>query len=354
MNLNTTYKHPHTSFKLGGVFYDTIGLLSLAERFIKEGEDYQFTLGSFIAKWMDSSSEISLQTSGSTGTPKTILMSKQAMVNSAIVTGDYFKLRAGDSALSCLPFEYIAAKMMFVRAYVLGLELDCIKPSSNPLEAVSRSYDFCALVPLQLESSIEYLHHIKTIIVGGAKLSNGLKSKLINSPSSIYETFGMTETVSHMAVKNISKSTDVFEVLPSIAIGIDARNCLFIEAPHIVSTRIQTNDVVKIITKTTFEWIGRYDTIINSGGIKIAPEQLEQQLESFIEERFFITSQKDDSLGEIVIIVIERASPYETLNFDVLEPMKRPKHIYYIDQFLKTISGKIKRQETLEQVWLSE
>ena len=333
-----------------GIFYDAIGLSSLSDRFMKEREDYQFTLGSFIAKWMDSSPEISLQTSGSTGSPKTVLMSKQAMVNSAIATGDYFNLKPGDSALSCLPFEYIAAKMMFVRAYVLGLELDCIKPSSNPLETLSRNYDFCAMVPLQLENSLEYLHQIKTIIVGGAKLSNGLKIKLKNSSSSIYETFGMTETVSHIAVKNISQSSTFFEVLPFVSIGVDERNCLTINAPHLVSTPIQTNDVVKLNSKTTFEWIGRFDTIINSGGIKIAPEPLEQQLEGFIKERFFITSQKENSLGETVVIVIERSTPYETLNFDVLEPMKRPKHIYYVNTFKETVSGKIKRQETLDLV----
>ena len=109
------------------------------------------------------------------------------------------------------------------------------------------------MVPLQLENSIEYLHHIKTLIVGGAKLSNGLKSKLINSPSTVYETFGMTETVSHIAVKNISKSALFFEVLPSVSIGVDERNCLTINAPHLVSTPIQTNDVVKLTSKTTFE-----------------------------------------------------------------------------------------------------
>ncbi|MDA9970862.1 O-succinylbenzoic acid--CoA ligase, partial [Flavobacteriaceae bacterium] len=182
------------------------------------------------------------------------------------------------------------------------------------------------------------------------KLSNGLKSKLINSPSTVYETFGMTETVSHIAVKNISQSSSLFEVLPSVSIGVDDRNCLTIYAAHLVSTPIQTNDVVKLVSNTTFEWIGRFDTIINSGGIKIAPEQLEQQLEGFIEERFFVSSQKEDSLGEIVVIVIERSKPYETLSFDVLEPLKRPKHIYYVDAFKETVSGKIKRQETLDLV----
>ena len=169
MNQTITYTNPHSSFKLEGVFYDKTGLSYLAERLISEGESYQVSLGHFILQWIDLSPEINLQTSGSTGTPKTILMSKQAMVNSAIATGNHFKLKPGDSALSCLPFEYIAAKMMFVRAYVLGLEMDCVNPSSNPLKALKRSYDFCAMVPLQLENSIEYLHHIKTIIVGGAK-----------------------------------------------------------------------------------------------------------------------------------------------------------------------------------------
>ena len=121
-------------------------------------------------------------------------------------------------------------------------------------------------------------------------------------------------------------------------------------APHLVSKPIQTNDVVKLNSRTTFEWLGRYDNIINSGGIKINPEQLEHQLEGFIKERFFITAQKDNSLGEIVVIVIERSTPFETLNFDVLEPIKRPKRMYYLDRFMETVSGKIKRQETFNLI----
>ena len=347
-----TYKQPHASFKFEGVFYDKTALSSLASRLISGGEIYQVSLGHFITQWLDSSSVIALQTSGSTGTPKTVVMSKQTMVNSAIATGNYFKLKPGNSALSCLPFDYIAAKMMFVRAYVLGLELHCIKPTSDPLSTVSRNFDFCALVPFQLENSLKKLYHIKTLIVGGAPLSESLKNKLKHTSTMIFETFGMTETVSHIAVKNISKSATVFETLPAVSIGIDTRNCLWIEAPQLVSSQIQTNDIVKLISKTTFEWIGRYDTIINSGGIKIAPEQLEQKLGGIIKERFFITSQKMDPLGEIVVIVIERPKPYKTLNFDNLEPFMRPKYVYYINQFIETVSGKIKRQETLDLVKL--
>jgi O-succinylbenzoic acid--CoA ligase len=337
---------------LDGVFYDNPGLLNLAGIFIKRSDDYLVSLGVFIEKWVDSNSEISLQTSGSTGTPKAVLMSKQSMVNSALATGSYFKLSPGDSALSCLPFTYIAAKMMFVRAYVLGLELECIKPSSSPLESLSKSYDFCAMVPLQLEKSIANLDQIKTLIVGGAPLSTALMDQLKNSTSTVYETFGMTETVSHIAVKNIRKSFSLFEVLPSVSIAVDARNCLLIEAPELASNTIQTNDLVRLHSKTTFEWVGRYDAVINSGGIKISPEQLEQQLEGLIQHRFFIASQKEAVLGAVVILVIESTTPYKSLDFEAIEPLKRPKHVYYVDQFTETPSGKIKRQETLSQLKL--
>lgn len=350
LNQNITYNHPNTSFKLDGIFYDNIGLLSLSNQLKSAEESYKVSLGVFITKWVDSCSEIELQTSGSTGAPKTVLMSKQAMVNSAIATGDYFKLKPGNSALSCLPFEYIAAKMMFVRAYVLGLELDCINPSSNPLETLTKRYDFCAMVPLQVENSIDSLHHIKTLIVGGAKLSNDLKSKLIKLQTTVYETFGMTETVSHIAVKEICELPSLFEALPSVYFAIDDRNCLTIHAPHIGSTPIQTNDVVKLSSNTTFEWLGRYDTIINSGGIKISPEQLEQKLERFIKERFFITSQQDNSLGEIIVIVIEGSKSNDTINFNILDPIQRPKRVYYVNQFKETVSGKIKREETFNLV----
>ena len=337
---------------MDGVFYDNPGLLNLAGIFIKRSDDYLVSLGVFIEKWVNSNSEISLQTSGSTGTPKAVLMSKQSMVNSALATGSYFKLSPGDSALSCLPFTYIAAKMMFVRAYVLGLELECIKPSSSPLESLSKPYDFCAMVPLQLEKSIANLDQIKTLIVGGAPLSTALMDQLKNSTSTVYETFGMTETVSHIAVKNIRKSFSLFEVLPSVSIAVDARNCLLIEAPELASNTIQTNDLVRLHSKTTFEWVGRYDAVINSGGIKISPEQLEQQLEGLIQHRFFIASQKEAVLGAVVILVIESTTPYKSLDFEAIEPLKRPKHVYYVDQFIETPSGKIKRQETLSQLKL--
>lgn len=327
-------------------------MLSLAAVYSKGCDDHRVSLAAFIELWVDLNSEISLQTSGSTGAPKTVLMSKQSMVNSALATGSYFKLSPGDSALSCLPFTYIAAKMMFVRAYVLGLELECIKPSSSPLELLSKSYDFCAMVPLQLGNSISKLDQIKTLIVGGAPLSTTLINQLKKSTSTVYETFGMTETVSHIAVKKISKYFSLFEVLPSVSIAVDTRNCLLIDAPELASNTIQTNDLVRLHSKTTFEWVGRFDAIINSGGIKILPEKLEQQLEGLIQHRFFIASQKEAVLGAIVILVIESSTSYESLDFEAIAPLERPKHVYYVDQFIETLSGKVNRQETLAQLKL--
>ena len=352
MKENRTYKQPHSSFKLNESFYDNSGLLSLAAVYSKGCDDHRVSLAAFIELWVDLNSEISLQTSGSTGAPKTVLMSKQSMVNSALATGSYFKLSPGDSALSCLPFTYIAAKMMFVRAYVLGLELECIKPSSSPLELLSKSYDFCAMVPLQLGNSISKLDQIKTLIVGGAPLSTTLINQLKKSTSTVYETFGMTETVSHIAVKKISKSFSLFEVLPSVSIAVDTRNCLLIDAPELASNTIQTNDLVRLHSKTTFEWVGRFDAIINSGGIKILPEKLEQQLEGLIQHRFFIASQREAVLGAIVILVIESSTFYESLDFEAIAPLERPKHVYYVDQFIETLSGKVNRQETLAQLKL--
>jgi len=208
------------------------------------------------------------------------------------------------------------------------------------------------MVPLQLEKSIKFLHRIKTLIVGGAPLSTALMEKLKSSNSNVYETFGMTETVSHIAVKNISKSFSLFEVLPSISIAVDSQDRLLIEAPELASNTIKTNDLVHLHSKTTFEWVGRFDAVINSGGVKISPEQLEHQLEGLIKKRFFISSQKNAILGSIVILVIESATTCELLDFTSIAPLKRPKHVYYVDNFIETLSGKVKRQETLALVKL--
>lgn len=341
MNLN--YNIIHDSFKLNGKSF------SLTE----SNNPFEKEITEFIKQWQNENLYITLKTSGSTGKPKAIKMSKQAMINSALATGHYFNLKQGDSALLCLPINYIAGKMMLVRAMVLGLKIDCVNPKLNLSINENKTYKFVAMVPLQLQKNINKLQNIKHLIIGGAKVSQGVVNSIQNLKTKIYETYGMTETVSHIAIKplNISKhnTQQCFNTIPNVTIALDNRGCLVIDVPSISKEKIITNDIVKLHSKTEFEWLGRYDNVINSGGIKIYPEQIENQLSSKINARFFIASEQNDELGEQVILVVEeKEGSVNTTVFNDLETYSKPKKIYYLDAFIETTSGKIQRKKTLE------
>ena len=353
--MNTANSHitPHPAFRLNGEYFSFEAIKPLAYSFIKEGNENEQHLGQFILNWTDNTSQISLQTSGTTSKPTTITVSKQSFTHSAKATGMFFNLNPNDSALCCLPFAYIAAKMMFVRAWILGLNLDYIDPSSNPLESISTDYDFSAMVPLQLKHSLTKINHIKTLLVGGAPVSKRLKQELIGCQSSIYETFGMTETVSHIAVKNLSVGDTMFKTLPGISLDVNNNNCLTVKAPKLTSEVLQTNDVVELISKNEFIWKGRLDHVINSGGLKIFPEELEQHLEPQIKNRFFVASLPDEHLGQKVVLIVEGEPLDLNLMWDGINSKKRPKQVFFIPQFHETKSGKIKRKTTLEQLNLN-
>ncbi|WP_055437034.1 AMP-binding protein [Lacinutrix algicola] len=340
-------------FKYNGEHYSFIALKDFALKLIESKLSYNKDIGDFLLLWQDNSNTIALKTSGSTGVPKTIVIKKQAMVNSAIATGEYFKLQPSSKALLCLPAHYIAGKMMLVRALVLGLEIDSIEPKSNLKIDLEKQYHFTAMVPLQLEKNLDKLKSIKTVIVGGAKVSSALNAKLQELKANIFETYGMTETVSHIAVKQLNGITknNSFKTLPNIEIKQDDRDCLIINAPFVSDTIIITNDVVKLQSKTEFEWIGRADSIINSGGIKVFPEQVENILSGKINAKFFIASEKDTILGERVILVVEGENiEIDNSIFNTLKSYSKPKNVYYINQFTLTESGKIKRNETLKRI----
>ncbi|MDO9260759.1 MAG: AMP-binding protein, partial [Flavobacteriaceae bacterium] len=216
----------------------------------------------FLQHWFDESAFLKVTTSGSTGHPKEINLKKEYMINSAKATGSYFKLNENISALLCMSPEYIAGKMMLVRAMVLGWKLDVVDAESNPLQHTKKSYDFCAMVPLQVEASLSELHRIKILIIGGGTVSNSLKNKLQNIKTEVYATFGMTETITHIALQKLNhQQIDFFECLPDIKVSKDARNCLMIEAPKIADEIICTNDLVEIINQTSFKWLGRFDHV---------------------------------------------------------------------------------------------
>lgn len=345
----------HNKFKLNNFHYSHEMLNDVAYSFIKEGRDYEKKLGHFLLDWLDSKDIINVKTSGSTGQPKIISLKKQAMVYSAIATGNYFKLKPGDSSLLCLSTTYIAGKMMVIRAIILGLSLDLVNPNSEPFKFINKNYDFVAMVPLQLYSLKKY-NKIRTIIVGGAKVSELLLEAIQDSESAIYATYGMTETATHIAVKKLNSNkycdaNNKFNVLPNIKISKDERDCLVIDAPYLSSNPIITNDIIKLHIDGSFELLGRFDNVINSGGIKIYPEQIEKTLTSYIETDYFIAALNNELLGEELVLFIEgheRELPSDT--FDNLQKFEAPKRIVFIESFIRTPTGKINRMLSVKLI----
>jgi O-succinylbenzoic acid--CoA ligase len=338
------YKNIHNRFKINGFHLEREALFQLAYSFIKEGAQFEREFGEFLLDWIDDKDTIQLMTSGTTGEPKLITMQKQAMVNSAIATADFFDLHPGDKVLHCLPTRYIAGKMMLVRSIIVGLEMDIMTPTSHLDDLLlSKKYDFVALVPVQAQAGLDKLNQFKKIIIGGAKLSDTLAHQLQYCNAAIYETYGMTETITHIAARRIG--ADGFETLPNVSIAKDDRGCLVIQAPNIVSSTIVTNDLVEIISDNQFKWLGRFDNVINSGGIKYFPEQIEAKLALKINQRFFIAGLPDDNLGQKIVLFIEGEEfPLEASIFSELEKFERPKEIHFIPNFIET-NNKLKRFE---------
>lgn len=346
-----TFDKVHLKFKLNHISYNHEELKEVAYSLIKEGAQFEKNIGDFLLDWLDEKDYIEVITSGSTGVSKVIQLSKQAMVNSAIATGNYLKLEPGNTTLHCLPTNYIAGKMMLVRAMVLGLEIDLIEPKSNLVFDANKTYHFVALLPMQLEASLNHLGNVKTIIVGGALVSKHLIDLLQALNTKVFATYGMTETATHIALKllNTPLKEAYFKTLPEVLISQDKRNCLVIDAPKVSNVVIVTNDIVKLHSETEFEWLGRYDNMINSGGIKFFPEQIEDKLRNHIKQQFFIASKPDRVLGEKLILVLEsEAKVLDTTVFNDLEAYERPKEVYNISKFKMTPTGKIQRSETLK------
>ncbi|MCB4808623.1 AMP-binding protein [Tamlana sp. 62-3] len=352
--MTPTYKNVHLKFKLDGLSYKYDDLMEIAYNYVKEGYPFQQELGEFLLDWLDQHDYVEVNTSGSTGKPKKLKIEKAAMINSALATGDFFGLQPGDKVLNCLPSNFIAGKMMMVRAIILGLEIDMLAPTSKPVIDFDKPYDFCAFTPMQLKNFDAYINNIKTIIVGGGMVSKSIIESIQDKKANIYETYGMTETVTHIAVKKLNHienplTDNYFKTLPNVTVQTDDRSCLVINAPKIASEKIITNDIVKIHSENSFEWLGRFDNVINSGGIKLYPEQIEKKLQSKIKEEFFVTSIPDDTLGEKLILLIEtKGENFDTSIFDTLDKYEKPKEIIKLPKFIETASGKIHRQKTLK------
>ena len=344
---NLTHKNVHNYFKLDGYHLNAADLCQIGYSFIKEGDAYERSIGEFFLDWFDHKDYIEMTTSGATGLPKLVRLEKQAMIQSALATGDFFGLKPGDKALLCLPTQFIAGKMMLVRSLILGLELDVVVPSTEPLAYNNKKNDFVAMVPLQVQNSIEKLKNIKKLIIGGAKIDSSLEEKLLPLKTEIYETYGMTETITHIAAKRVGES--VFSILPNVKIEKDDRGCLVIYVSSISDEPIVTNDLVDLVNENQFSFLGRFDNVINSGGVKLIPEQIEAKLTGKINSRFFVTGVPDTTLGEKLILVIEgEKQDFGPDFFDVLGKFEKPKEIVFVPKFKENENGKLLRKPSLQ------
>ena len=322
---------------------------------------------SSLQDWFSDSETVSVQTSGSTGIPKVFEIEKKRMLNSAKMTCDFLGLKEGDTALLCLPVQYISGKMMLVRAIERKLKVIISVPSSAP--EISENVEFCAMTPLQVQNSLDKIHFIKNLIIGGAAVSENLKSQLTSSiqhPASnkIYETYGMSETLSHIALKQISPiQEEYFTVLNDVEISVDERNCLKIFAPKLNPEILQTNDIVELMhfdsaqgDKKQFKFLGRFDNVINSGGVKIFAEELENLVKKHIDRDLVFLGKPDETLGEKLILVIEDASTPLSMteiksqisNLKFPSKFHIPKEIFFLEKFPRAENGKVLRKEILK------
>ena len=302
----------------------------------------------FINEWYNDSLYITAHTSGSTGTPKKIQLLKQDMIESAIATCKYFGINESSTLVLPLSTNYIAGKMMIVRAIVSGAKLWIEEPSNTPIKNDYGQIDLLPIVPPQsdwLASDCKFSMNINNLIIGGGVLSDIQEKRLIQRGINAYATYGMTETCSHIALRHIM--TDVYKTLPNITVSVDSRNCLIINAPNFSFKTVTTSDIVKLIDDTHFKWVGRYDNVINTGGIKVFPEEIEQKLNPIIHAPFFIHGRNNDKWGSCVVLYIE-SQPFNTNTLitqmhSILNKYSIPKEIIFVSQFIRTESGKIKR-----------
>ena len=340
----------HSNFKFQGKEVTKNELLQLILK--RDLASYQF-----LSEWFNEDDYVIVQTSGSSGIPKKIRLQKKHMIASAHATGTYFNCLEGTKALICLSADFIAGKMMWVRAMTLGWDVYLSSPVGNPLENNEMMYDFSAMVPMQVENALGQLNRVNKLIVGGAPVSSSLYEKLQSVSTEVFATYGMTETITHIAIKklnHLNEPESYFEVLPNVKISLDKRGCLIIDAPKISENKLVTNDLVKLHSENTFEWVGRYDSIINSGGIKLVPDSIERKLQPLMEERFFIGSLPDEKLGERVVLIVETSQKSDMLqrikNSEVLNKYELPKEIYFVSKFVETASAKINKIATLKRI----
>ena len=311
-------------------------------------------LEEFLDEWRNDSPTVLVHTSGSTGKPKPMLVEKHRMEASARITCDFLGLKAGDTALLCMSLDYIAGKMMVVRSLTYGLRLMTVKPSGNPLATMKEPVDFAAMVPMQVYNTLqvpeerERLMRIKHLIIGGGAIDDALAKELKSFPNAVWSTYGMTETLSHIALRRLNgdEASEWYTPFESIQVSLSDDGCLVIDAPEVCSELLVTNDRAEL-RNGQFRIIGRKDNVICSGGLKIQIEEVEKRLKPVLTAPFLITKRKDEKFGEAVVLLTE-GSEQEAVQQVTKANMPKhwlPRYYVHVDHLPLTETGKPARKE---------
>ena len=319
------------------------------------------SLEEFLEEWNNSSPYVHVQTSGSTGTPKPMLVEKRRMLNSARITCDFLGLREGDTALLCMSLDYIAGKMMVVRSIERGLKLITIEPSGHPMASefsnpspLTPHLSFSAMVPMQVYNSLhvpeerERLMGIKHLIIGGGAIDEAMADELKDFPNAVWSTYGMTETLSHIALRRLSgrEASEWYTPFDSVHVSLSDDDCLVIDAPEVCAERLVTNDIAEMDEDGRFRILGRKDNVICSGGLKIQAEEIERQLRPYLRVPYMISKRRDEKFGEVMVLLTEgQADEAREVCERMLPKYHQPRDYIQIDHIPYTATGKPARKE---------
>lgn len=314
------------------------------------------SVGRFLDEWNSPAGYVVAHTSGSTGKPKRIELAKSDMLVSARATNEFFGIGHGELLYMPLSVDYIAGKMMVVRALCAGADLYVEHPSNRLTPPdVSRPLKLACIVPSQIESIISdrWRGRLESVIIGGAPIPPTVESDMSRIDFAAYATYGMTETCSHVALRKIGER--LYRTLPHVKVATDRRQCLVVRCPAMSFRKLVTNDIVELVDERTFRWLGRYDNVINSGGIKIHPEEIESRIAPLMQGRsYFIASQSSRQWGSEVVLVVESSEAAGGAIFEklsaFLDSTEMPKQIVFMPHFERTSSGKINRNATLRVI----
>ena len=326
------------------------------------------TLEEFLSEWRNNSPYVEVKTSGSTGEPKRMLVEKQRMRASARITCDFLGLKAGDTALLCMSLDYIAGKMMVVRAIERNLRLITVEPSGHPLNngqwiMDNGQFGFAAMVPMQVYNSLrvpeerERLKLIKHLIIGGGAIDEAMAEELKTFPNHVWSTYGMTETLSHIALRRLSgpEASEWYTPFPSVSVSLNEVGCLVIDAPEVCEQRLVTNDIAELatqrgqppcVTNVPFKILGRRDNVICSGGIKIQAEEVERMLKAHLHVPYLISKRPDKKFGEVAVLLTEGSvDEVRQICERILPKYYLPRHYLHVDHIPLTETGKPARQQ---------